>query len=519
MAKSCCIKLLLLLLVILTLIKFEALGQQPNDSIFNQRVTLPANRTTVYHALNQLSDSMGLLFAYESKLVESDKIIKPRINQITLRNALDQVLNDTTLSYKVIDNHILIYRKTGEIKGLATKQINTTTRYKTLRGHVLDSQTQQPLSFATIGIPEVAMGTTANLDGAFILKIPKANQATNVLISHIGYKTKIIPITLFAQSTISIFLETDIISIQEIIIRNIDPKQLIADALQKIPDNYSQIPVYYTSFYREGVVKNKKYQNYSEAIFKIYKSPVQKQFESDQVKLIKSRKTQNLEPADTLSIKLKGGINSSLALDMVKNIPSFLDESYWSKYSFKRSDMVSINGMTAFAISFNLNKDITDPLLEGVIYIDINTLAILGADLNISPANISQVTDMFVHKRNRQFKFKPVSISYSVRYTNINSTHYLSHVRGDLRFKYRFKRNLFNSSFHLFFELINTQIDTNSVTRFNRRDTEPIQKVFLDNSYQYDQVFWEDQNIIPPEKNIFEGLKDIKTKIEEIEIE
>ncbi|MFA5648051.1 MAG: carboxypeptidase-like regulatory domain-containing protein [Bacteroidales bacterium] len=519
MSKSYSIKLLSLLLIFISLMKIEVLGQQANDSIFNQRVTLPTNRNSIYHTLNQLSDSIGLLFAYESKLVESDKIIKPKISHITLRNALNQILNDTTLSYKVIDNHILIYKNKEETNGLNTKQANNTQGYKILRGYVLDSQTQQPLSYVTIGLPEIAMGTTTNLDGAFILKIPKATQATNLLISHIGYKTKKIPITLFAQSAISIFLETDIISIQEVIIRNIDPKQLITDALQKIQDNYSRVPVYYTSFYREGVVKNKKYQNYSEAIFKIYKSPIQKQFESDQVRLIKSRKTQNLEPTDTLSIKLKGGIHSSLALDIVKNIPSFLDESYWNKYTFKRSDMVSIDGITAFAISFNLKEGVTDPLLEGVIYIDVNSLAILGADLNISPANITQVTDMFVHKRNRQFKFKPVSISYSVRYTSINGTHYLSHVRGDLRFKYRFRRNLFNSSFHLFFELLNTQIDTSDVARFNRKDTEPIQKVFLDNSYQYDQTFWDDQNIIPPEKSIYEGLKDIKTKIEEIESE
>jgi hypothetical protein len=515
MAKSCRIKLLTLLLAILSLIKLDALGQQPNDSIFNQRVTLPSNRTSVYHVLNQLSDSIGLLFAYESKLVKSDKTVNPKIKHITLQQALSQILNDTTLAYKVIDNHILIYKDKEE----TSERISNTPSYKTLRGQILDSQTQQPLSYVTIGVPEIAMGTTTNLDGAFILKIPKESQATNLRVSHMGYKTKTVPINLAAHGAISIFLETDIISIQEVVIRNINPKQLITSALKKIPDNYSRTPVYYTSFYREGVVKNKKYQNYSEAIFRIYKSPVQKLLGSDQVKLIRSRKTQNLEPTDTLSIKLKGGIHSSLVLDIVKNIPSFLDEDYWDKYTFLRNDIVSINGMSAYAISFNLKKGITDPLLEGIIYIDIDSLAILAADIMVSPKNINQVTNMYVHKRNRQFKFKPVSIKYSISYNNINGTYHLSHVRGDLRFKYRFKRNLFNSSFHLFFELINTEIDTVNVTRFIRKQTEPIHNVFLDNSYQYDQSFWEDQNIIPPEKDIFEGLKDIKTKIEEIEAE
>jgi len=81
-----------------------------------------------------------------------------------------------------MDNHILIDKNKEETNGLKTKQANNTQGYKILRGYVLDSQTQQPLSYVTIGLPEIAMGTTTNLDGAFILKIPKATQATNLLI-------------------------------------------------------------------------------------------------------------------------------------------------------------------------------------------------------------------------------------------------------------------------------------------------------------------------------------------------
>ncbi|MDD3568362.1 MAG: carboxypeptidase-like regulatory domain-containing protein, partial [Bacteroidales bacterium] len=100
-----------------------------------------------------------------------------------------------------------------------------------------------------------------------------------------------------------------------------------------------------------------------------------------------------------------------------------------------------------------------------------------------------------------------------------DGVHHLSHVRGDLKFRYRYRRSLFNNSFHLFFELVNTQIETDNVVRFDRRELEPTHNVFLDNSWVYDQVFWNDQNIIPPEKSVFDALNEISAKVEEIRFE
>jgi hypothetical protein len=489
---------------------------QVDDDVFNIKVTLSKQRTTIYQALNQISDSIGYFFAYDSRVVYSDRRIRPNITQKPLLNTLQEILGDTTLKFNVVDKHILIFRDQDLYSQQQNQSKPITTDFLSLKGRVFDSETRQPIPYATVGIPKLALGNITNQDGVFLLRIPKNIGVPSISISHVGYKTKQIPISIFQYDLIDIYLNTDYISIQEVIIRNVDPLTLIKEAIQKIPENYSQKPVYLKSFYREGVVKNKKYQNYSEAIFNIYKTPYNWGFDVDQVKLLKSRKTQNIDPTDTLSIKLRAGINGSLNLDIAKNLPMFLQEENFELYNYTRKDIITIGNRTAYEIAFNQKEEIAEPLFNGVIYIDIETLAILGAEFEVNPLYISRVTDQYVYKRLRHYRIRPDAIKYSVRYSHFENQFFLAHVRADLDFKYRKRRTLFYNPFHLFFEMVVSQIETNNVVKFDKREVETKNTVFFDLNYEYDELFWKDFNIIEPEQNVFDALKLISSKIEEI---
>ncbi|PKP44216.1 MAG: hypothetical protein CVT95_11250 [Bacteroidetes bacterium HGW-Bacteroidetes-12] len=504
------------LILVCLFLSHSTIFSQENVDVFNERVSLKRQRTTVYQALNQLSDSIGYFFAYDSKIVYNDRQIRINISNITLYDALQQILNDTTLVFKVIDQHILISRNLSSKPNNEAQKVLEEQKYISIKGRVLDSKTRKPLAYATVGLPDKSLGNVTNFDGVFVLKIPRNIIASHIVVSHLGYKSKSVLIEMLENDLVDIYLSTDYISIQEVIIRNIEPKQLVKEAISKIPINYSDKPLYLNSFYREGVIKENRYQNYSEAIFKIYKAPYNKKLESDQVKLLKSRKTQNVELSDTISIKLRGGINSSLTLDIMKNTPPYFQDEYWENYNFTRKDIINIGGSTAYAIAFEQNEYTREPLFMGVLYIDMASLAFLGADFEINPKYISGITDNYVFKSNRRFKFKPESIKYSIRYSQFDGKYYLSHVRGDLLFKYRQRRNFFYNPFHLFFELAISQVDNQNVTRFNRKEVETINTIFFDNSYEYDEDFWNDFNFISPEQSVFDALILINSKIEEI---
>lgn len=60
---------------------------------------------------------------------------------------------------------------------------------------------------------------------------------------------------------------------QEVVIRYVEPKNLIREAVEKIPENYSTQDNIYTVFYREIIQRNDDYAAVSEAVLNVFKSP------------------------------------------------------------------------------------------------------------------------------------------------------------------------------------------------------------------------------------------------------
>jgi hypothetical protein len=56
-----------------------------------------------------------------------------------------------------------------------------------LKGTVLDSESQEPLSFAYVTINEVALGTVTNGEGEFVLNIPVVHADKSIVFSYLGY--------------------------------------------------------------------------------------------------------------------------------------------------------------------------------------------------------------------------------------------------------------------------------------------------------------------------------------------
>ncbi|MBK7131279.1 MAG: hypothetical protein IPH69_00200 [Bacteroidales bacterium] len=114
-------------------------------------------------------------------------------------------------------------------------------------------------------------------------------------------------------------MKREFISIPEIIIRN----QIPQDILSK-HDMQSRKTMDYTclndSILQEGVLKKTEVQTYSEAILQIYKSAYSGSLLSDQIKVFRSRKIDNINRSDTLAIRLKAGLSTCLDLDGARNM-------------------------------------------------------------------------------------------------------------------------------------------------------------------------------------------------------
>jgi hypothetical protein len=314
-------------------------------------------------------------------------------------------------------------------------------------------------------------------------------------------------------------MKTDYFTIQEVIIRYNDPLFILRSAIEKKSENYSDKPVYLLNFYREGVMRNNRFINYSEALFQTYKSSYNDQFQNDQVRLIQSRTISNTDRSDTLILKIRAGIRSALELDFIKNVPGFIDPEFMTEYIYSNADIINFDGKQVYAVEFEQKEHIKDPLFTGTIYIDVESLAFIGAEFEVHPRYIDKAHSQFMVRRNREFRASVEKAAYTVSYKYFDGLFYLNHVRADLNIRYRKRYQIFSRNFLVFVEMVTSRIDTGDVGRFRRRDALRTDRVFMDGEHVYDPEFWRGYSIITPEKDITDALSRIESSIESVLIE
>lgn len=502
-------------LVVVLLLLLAPLTLSGQDCRLDMKISLPRQTSTVYSLLNQISIQTGCFFVYDSEIINNNRRVSIKRKRMDVRSLLGEILNDSSLSYRSIQNHILIFRPgpaVEEMPVLEAREVKPTTFV--VRGRVLDQVSGAAMPFASVGIPERGLGISTNNDGYFQLKLPNELLDKDLHVSYLGYKSQALPLRLLLDNQVDIMMEADYISMQEVIIRYYDPRALIEQAIAKRHENYCDHPVYLLSFYREGVQRNEKYLSYSEAIFRVFKAPYNNQSAQDQVMLLKARNISNIDRSDTLVLKLKAGVQSALELDIMKQFPDFLDQEFIDDYEFTSADLMNRNGRNVFAIEFKPNTKLQVPLFTGMIYLDQESLAVIEADFEIDRKYINQLHHRFLTKRNPNYSPRIESASYSINYQHYNGRYYLNHLRGELKLRFRRKGSFFSNRYSAFIEMAVGMIEEENVSRFNRREALEPKVVFVDQGYQYDESFWGEYNIITPETKISEALSQIKSRIE-----
>jgi CarboxypepD_reg-like domain len=491
-----------------------AQNSSPLDSI----ITFKAKNINLDEILNEIGSITGYEFSYNSDLVKTNTEIKGSFENISVRNLLKKILNDTSLECKIIDKQIVICKKNSFNQLVLLKDYQEISNSLTINGTIVDIDTKIALSYANVSVFNKSIGTVSNEHGQFVLKLPLNEIIDTIVISYIGYKNAFIPIKQLSLSNNTIYLKEDPFLIKEITIRGTNAEKILQQSIEKIKDNYYTDPYYITSFYREIVTEREELASITEAVMDVYKSPYSGLF-SDQIKLLKSRKNEYYTSEDTVSLKLQGGMSASLYLDLIKNPLYFLIFEQLRFYNYSLKEIVNYNNGTAYVIDFKPKIYIENNAFEGVIYINTEDLAIVAIEISLSPEGIQKAGRNLIVQRSFRTRVKTVSASYLINYRKIDNKYFVNMTRGELNFKIKYKRKLFSTDFKTVFEFAVNNIDTIDVSRFNRIETISPNKVFIDEDFKYDQDFWGDYNYISPNESLEEALIRIEQKVNELKEE
>ncbi|HSH51317.1 MAG TPA: carboxypeptidase-like regulatory domain-containing protein [Bacteroidales bacterium] len=503
----------LLIISILFIISFPGTSQ---NQVLETSITYKTKDIELYDALNELSQMVGYEFSYNADLIPANKIIKANFKNEKLQVILNNLLNDSTLNFRIVEKQIVIYKK-NTLNALASRYPNLKDSiYQfTIKGKVIDQITGEPLAYANISILGKSIGTVSNDDGAFVFKIPARFLQSNLAISFVGYKNAIVPISELSRDVNIIYLKRATISLQEVVIRYVEPKTLIREAVEKIPKNYSTQDNIYTVFYREIIQRNDDYAAVSEAVLNVFKSPYNN-YHNDHIRLLKSRKNIDYSIMDTIFFKLKGGLHASLYLDIIKNLISFIDINKLNLYEYTMTNIVKYDNGTAYEIEFSPRYYLKEESFRGKIFIDTETSAIKAAEFEIEPSAVSKMSQELVLKRIWGIKVKPVSAKYKVSYRLLNNVLHLNMVRGELDFKVKNRKQLFADNYKTIFEFAVNDIDTTNIDHFKRKEMINTEQVFIDQDNEYDADFWGEYNFIKPNEPLEEALVRIAKNLDNL---
>ncbi len=386
--------------------------------------------------------------------------------------------------------------------------------FKEIKGILKDVESRNPVVFANVFIIGTSIGTVTNLQGEFILKIPISYSEGEIGISSLGYRLKRLSIKNIPDDYFSIELIPTPFSIEEVVVRNQDPVELIKEAKYSISDNYGEEPAMLTGFYRETIKQNRRYISVSEAVLDVYKSSYKKILDSDRVKIYKGRKSKDSERIDTLSFKLQGGPYNTFLTDIVKHPGEILGEEFLELYDYKLERIVSIEDRDSYMIEFSPKPFEPIPIYEGKIYIDIKSLAFAGAEFKISQDKLEDAAKVMIIKKPMGMKIEIPGANYLIKYRMVNGRWYLNYVRAEAEFKVNWRKRWFNSTYTVMSEMAITDSDLTGIIKHPFRESSRSQDILSDNIENFeDPDFWGEYNIILPDQSIEEAIKKLSRKL------
>jgi hypothetical protein len=310
------------------------------------------------------------------------------------------------------------------------------------KGRIFDHDTNEPLSFVSIGIPRSGTGVISNEYGEFNYHVPGNFESEKIQISHLGYKKVQISVSqIKSGELVSIKLEPEIQMLNEIEIKGmkgIPAADIVSKAIRKIYRNYSKRKTLFYGYYRDYIKEksSNEYKNLLEAAVIIQdRGNNFDDYQESKIKLEQIRYNPGLKTDSLLNSGYDGKTKrvpyakikeaNELALlrlqDPIRNhsrgvfswVYTF-DYDFVPEHTFRYESIISDDKSKIFEISFEKHVDWSRDTItreywvEGKIYINSKDYAILKFDYTVTcklPTYSGKFFDLKLEYRNLNGKY------------------------------------------------------------------------------------------------------------------
>lgn len=194
----------LLLIMKLTIILTLALTFNVSALVYSQngKLNLSIQGETLRDVLKSIEKQSTYRFFFSDDLKALDNRVSINAHDAQLEKVLTDVLSNTTSTFKLMENNIVIISPFNQMQ--QTK----------VTGIVTDAATDEPLIGVNVVVDGTTIGVVTGSDGSFNIDVPSS--ATTLSISYIGYTSEKVSIS--GQANINVKLKSDVKQLDEIVV-------------------------------------------------------------------------------------------------------------------------------------------------------------------------------------------------------------------------------------------------------------------------------------------------------------
>jgi hypothetical protein len=378
------------------------------------------------------------------------------------------------------------------------------------KGRILDSETNKPLSFVSIGIPKSGSGVISNEFGEFNYHVPENFEYENIQISIIGYKKVTINASeLKPETLITIRLNTEIQMLNEVTVWVTPAADIVGRAIQNIRKNYPKKTALFYGYYRDYLKEkgSNDYKNLLEAAVVIEDRGFNNEdFEQSKIKLEQIRFNPGFIADTLLNPDYDGKIkrvpytkmkaSNELALlrfqDPIRNhsreVFSWVyvfDYDFVPEHNFRFESIIADDTSKIFVINFDKNisrfSDSTtrEYWVDGKIYIRSKDYAILKFNYTVTcklPGYSGKFFDL------------------KLEYKDFEGKYYLNYLSVCNYFEYKNDTASNPLQYYQYRELFINKIVNDHFKSLKKREIINIRSPLMKNEVPVQKGFWENYN-------------------------
>lgn len=188
---------------------------QMQATVYSQevKVSLEFEHATFKEVVRTLKHSTGYTFLYQDKQVKGLRPLTIQCRDMELSELLTAYLKDSGLTYKVVDQTIII-------SPAEKTSVSPQEKQMTVTGKVLDKK-KEPIVGATILLKGTHLGVASGVDGSFSISFPAIENPV-LLVSFIGMISK--EIAAQSDKKLEVILEEAVEEMDEVVVTGIFTK-------------------------------------------------------------------------------------------------------------------------------------------------------------------------------------------------------------------------------------------------------------------------------------------------------